>query len=102
MHSLVLHCDKILKTDWSNATQLTQRSYPHVTLYLTMLKEAYIMFKTQHIDATQRNTRLASLCEPALINTIASLSCIYYPIIHVHVYTCRNILKSLVHVHVAK
>ena len=46
-----LHCDKILKTDLSNAIQLTKnriRSYFSVTLHLTVLKEAHHLHNTTH------------------------------------------------------
>ena len=51
-----LSCDKILKTNWSNTPQLTQRWKPNVSL-------RYIAF--DGVDTTQETQCFKSLCEPA-------------------------------------
>ena len=41
-------CDKIPKTDWSNARKNRIRSYSCITLHLTALKEAHHLHNTVH------------------------------------------------------
>ena len=61
----LLHCDKILKTDWTNATQLMER-YNHI------LSSCYVAFHGNEgsisclqCSALKRCKGCASFCEPA-------------------------------------